>query len=320
MAPFPTSGLPEAQVEVQPTIGASQPAQLGTAANVKEYFKSRRISRDIQRGTIIHEFEFIGSPDQIVNDRAFAGFREGSPHPWAEYGGYYISNLELEHLVHGGTGANDESQAITLVRAVYKQIPCPRWYEQEFISGSGTRIEWYYRLPQREPNEPQRWGFIQQTLNGVSIAYPVPIYRRKFPKVVMSRDEFLKDVFAFQGTLNGTPFLGKPKGYWRLDSIHSRELYQHSFTMDSVGSVWEIVLTFRGDPVRHHRWASPKYETGANGSFINRPRQPRPGDTEEALYDFADLYSLCDPPGKFDTLVVEKLSSNLCLPMSSSTI
>src|SRR3990167_4017322 len=49
---------------------------------MREFHESRRITEDIQRGTIEHVFMVPGHPDEAYLDAGLAGMNIGAPHPW----------------------------------------------------------------------------------------------------------------------------------------------------------------------------------------------------------------------------------------------
>jgi hypothetical protein len=242
---------------------------------------------------IVHEFIFVGRPDQVAKDASLGVFKLGYPHPWQEH--TYLIHVKYEHYIYGPDPQDTTSAAPTTDRdsanytkltATYRQMPCPgKWEEQGGVSLI-SRLEWFDRM------DPPR--SLRGTREGVSILIPQETYKRHFPKVFLSPAKY-NELADEVGRVNGNPWRGRELGLL--------------FGDPSQTAAYELTLMWRGDPERHHQWWYPKLNENTY-----RPPDPLPGDDRATFYarvfDKRSIY----PPSEKDWDLIVPLRSTPCDP------
>lgn len=279
-----------------------------------EYKNSRTITKDLQRETIIERWVLRGTPDVANLDASLSAYKTGMPNPWfpKNPGGgaeglsnSYITSVKFEHLCFGtnppNTGTQDEAQAWTIMTVVFTQRPCPALYEEQWTVALQSQSEWYSvpmtpaekqagdEYPGRDEEGDAVPTFLSRSLNPVPILRPVPVYQRKYLKIALSKTQ-LKNLRASVGKLNGLEFMDEEPGYWMFDGMNATLLHGNDDPQRPDRGWYEVLLVFRGDPLRHHQFAAPKKDPQSSMP-VNPARNPELYPDYASLHSFKKQYS-----------------------------
>lgn len=300
-APFIKDNVQDNDVLPMAQVMANSAPQQSLISRTSEDKQSREIVGDLQRRSITYIWIVRGRPDVAAEDKSIADFSEGKAHPYADF--FFVQSVSFRHRSFGGDvnpeGLDTEpAQSWTQLTVVYVQRPCPAMFEESQTTSVVSRLEWYSRRgPLGDEATPVQ---LRGTLQPVSILVPVPVYTRRFLKVKLTDDriKILDDnvgtVNRVDDTGNYPKFRGQEQSFWMFDGYKLTLLYGDPTS----GSAWyEVLLIFRGDPQRFHKWFWPV----ADPEFEALPRRPRQGDSYRTLHDEMALYPVSEY--NFDKLI-----------------
>ena len=228
---------------------------------MREFHESRRIVEDFQRGTLEHTFYITGHPNEAYLDAGLTGLQIGNPHPWWTFSDLARDMYLVKRTFEKVNDRSLQGDRWTRVVLLYQKRSCPFSYEEEFTTSSTVMQHWWTRDVQN-PNQPVA---VPVTL---AEGYPIPVpqfmLRRHWPSV-SADDPTIRSVKGLQNKLNSIDFYGEPARVWLCESVQARRLYGSGTSRSLLNSTdrWEITITWRGDPVRHHELWVAKFSTGS---------------------------------------------------------
>lgn len=241
----PNIGSPQVQ-PVQADLSINHPTQPPNQS-AHEFQSSRRIVRDIQRNTVLHEYIVDGTPDEAAISQATTNLRIGTVHPFEDHA--FVVREEYTPWVMGGNTA----QSKTLMEVTYTTRPCLAMYEESFdVALVSYECWWSYDTVPKN---------LTESAIGLTLLYPQIMYRRRYPNVRMHYSEVM-NLYLLAGKTNGNGFLNQPVDFWLIDGIKANLLYGRTSDITNEPANWEISIVFRGDPWRRHKkWVAKAHNT-----------------------------------------------------------
>jgi len=302
-----------------PISATDVPTQIATSY-ITEDQASREIEYDLQRKSFVQRYLIRGAPDTALLDPLLTdSLRPGGVHDWFPMidqndSPAYVTKMSLrwhsfgknpvagEDGTAGGLKDQGEAHAWSVLSVWFVQRACPASYEEEYTVSLGAFPEYYsFPISQEEQEfaaangrpftaEELKPKPLTGTVQSVPILRQIPIYKRRYIKVYLNPEQ-KRTLRRQAGKLNGFEFLGEVPGFWMLDGVNIRHLHGH--IKDGVNAAYEVVLVFRGDPYRLHRYV--RYRTTERGHIPINPRGknvpvPPGGWTYENLHRFTKLY------------------------------
>lgn len=236
-----------------PELQSSGPGVQSPDSFMREFRESRRIVEDIQRGTLEHVFVTKGHPNEAYLDSGLMGMNIGNPHPWwgseeAEFNDIGKDMFLIRREFTKLTDRLSKDDRWTEIRLLYQRRVCPFGYEEDYTTSSQTLQVWWLG----EPGNPDRPARIPIALaEGMPVPMPQVQMRRHWAHVVTTTNA-IRGLKALQNTTNEKVFAGEAKGFWLLESVQARQLYGTRIGDHPTNDHYELSMTWRGDPIRHH--------------------------------------------------------------------
>ena len=280
--------------------GVSTVGNQNTDVTAVEYWETREIEETLQSRRMVQRFVVDGNSDQAYNDIGLAGFRLGDPHPWAANADpgplaqdLFCTRRTFQHA----NNSPEKSEQKTIVTLVYEARTCPFLYEEVGDTAYQSYPMWY-----SASSPPQALAF---PMNPITLQLPVDVMIRRWLNVKLDENA----VYALKklkGSRNPQPFAGEDIGVWLLDSIKTRRLWgaPNAASSNPGPESWEISLSFRSDPHRHHEYWTPDTNGTAVLESITGPPDPNtivPHYSLRSLHNVRELFPLC--PKSFDELL-----------------
>ncbi len=227
---------------------------------------TRTIDEDLQNGVITQTFLVPGRPDEALVSAVVGGLNVGDVHPF--YKDAYLTNRRF--AIH--TDKKDATKRRTLVTLVYRRRPCMAWPE---ISTHVTLVSvptWFTldTIP-RAINRSQIPTPVLQPQTAISLRWPNVVMSRKNLRILerqvghtlamqdwyVSRPQPLEEGGPIEDIKNEKFLLGYEFQMLFFESSNKRLLYGPGNITDDTPANWELVLSFRYDPIREHKlWSA----------------------------------------------------------------
>lgn len=285
-----SSSTSSLKTEILNTLGAPTG---GATSYHSECRDSRNIVWTVQKNRIIFTFQIGGRPDIAAADPFLREFVPGQRLETEGYENYFVSTVTLEHMVMNAQfdpTEGDPPREWTKATVVFETQPCPGTFSLEWTYGMVMYPEWYSRVKVDGDGLPDENGTVSLLTNlraPVNMPAPSSVVRIYYPSIripdisTQHGERSISQIEEQLGTLNSSPFLGRPAGYWLCDGLSSRPLAGNG--NPTVASPKEVTITLRGDPIRKHRSYYPKI-------VAEQPLYPIPGASYDDMHSIVDFY------------------------------
>lgn len=221
---------------------------------------TRLITEELQTGTIKQTFYVSGRADEAYTGPNMGGMELGAVHPF--YSDAFLIRREFRTIASRKNTA-DRRTAVTLT---WQKRPCLEYPEMSTHLALVSMPTWYsYDDPPVAIND---------SIMPIPVLQPQIILTLRWPNIVRSltalqliESQAGHTLRRFEGSNDS--FLGYPHETLLFEGMDKRLLYGKAFyDNDSTPPHWELVLTFRIDPIRKHKYWVAKT---SHGRLTNRP-------------------------------------------------
>lgn len=243
---------------------AQGPPKAPVDSRFEPYFDTFEIVEDLQGGTIREAWLVGGNPYQAQLHPALGdGLNVGDPHQF--FPDHFMVRRHFKYHAQSKT----EAERITLLTMTWQKIPCPHRLAIDFGTVLVSQPSWWsLETPPKN---------LSESFAGEAVVRPLIVMTMRIPLLAQAAKIWI-DLAEQVGTRNKGEFVFRPEGFWYFEDIRVRQLWGSAEplladeTQQVSNSRWEVALTFRGDPWRHHaRWQAK----------FPQKRQPIPEEDED---------------------------------------